>query len=127
RGRALVIGPRDRRYLNYVRESLELIERYAREGRDTFLRDPQVSDAVLHRLETLAEAASRLSDGTQSAASQHCLAGHLGFSQRRRPRILRRRAPSRVGGVDGRSAGAQDRRRGGAPERRVLWRWRAAV
>jgi uncharacterized protein with HEPN domain len=57
-----VTGPRDRRYLTYIAESIELIERYTRQGRDTFVDDPQVSDAVLHRLETLAEAASRLSD-----------------------------------------------------------------
>lgn len=53
---------RDRRYLAYVRESIVLIEHYTRDGRDAFLNDPMIQDAVLRRLETLAEATGRLSD-----------------------------------------------------------------
>jgi uncharacterized protein with HEPN domain len=53
---------RDRRYLAYVRESIGLIENYTRGGRDAFLTDTMVQDAVLRRLETLAEATGQLSD-----------------------------------------------------------------
>ena len=53
---------RNRRYLEYIAASVELIERYTHQGRDAFLGDSKISDAVLHRLETLAEAARRLSD-----------------------------------------------------------------
>jgi uncharacterized protein with HEPN domain len=52
----------DRRHLAYVRESIVLIEHYTRDGRDAFLTDPMIQDAVLRRLETLAEATGRLSD-----------------------------------------------------------------
>jgi uncharacterized protein with HEPN domain len=53
---------RDRRYLTYVLESIVLVEHYTRDGREAFLSDPMVQDAVLRRLETLAEATGRLSD-----------------------------------------------------------------
>lgn len=53
---------RDRRYLAYTREAILLIERRSREGRDAFLHDVDTQDAVLWRLETLAEATGKLSD-----------------------------------------------------------------
>lgn len=52
---------RDRRYLTYIREAIVLIEARTRAGRETFLRDIDVQDAVLWRLQTLAEATGKLS------------------------------------------------------------------
>jgi uncharacterized protein with HEPN domain len=53
---------RNQRYLIYIREAILLIERRTRGGRDVFLQDLDTQDAVLWRLETLAEATGRLSD-----------------------------------------------------------------
>ena len=52
---------RDHRYLTYIREAITLIEARTRLGRDVFLRDVDVQDAVLWRLETLTEASGKLS------------------------------------------------------------------
>ena len=52
---------RDRRYLTYIRDAIALIEARARVGREGFLRDLDIQDAILWRLETLAEATGRLS------------------------------------------------------------------
>lgn len=51
---------RNRRYLGYILESIELIQRWAGSGRDTFLTDDLTQNAALYRLETLADAASKL-------------------------------------------------------------------
>ncbi len=56
---------RDRRLLEYISESIELIERRTRSGRDAFLADIDIRDAVFWRLETLAEATGRLSDAVK--------------------------------------------------------------
>lgn len=52
---------RDRRYLAYIDEAIRLIEARTRAGHAAFLQDVDVQDAVLWRLETLAEATGRLS------------------------------------------------------------------
>ena len=52
---------RDHELLKYILESISRIEQYTRGGRETFLREDIVQDAVLRRLETLADAASHLS------------------------------------------------------------------
>ncbi|HZS01388.1 MAG TPA: HepT-like ribonuclease domain-containing protein [Chloroflexota bacterium] len=52
---------RDRRYLAYIREAIALIEARTRGGRDAFLNNVDIQDAVLWRLETLAEASGKLS------------------------------------------------------------------
>ena len=58
---------RDLRHLGYIRASIHLISDYTREGgKEAFLTEPLVQDAVLRRLETLAEAAGRLSDAVKS-------------------------------------------------------------
>ncbi len=49
-------------YLSYIRESIELIEEYTRDGEETFSSDLRTQDAVLRRMETLADAAAHLSD-----------------------------------------------------------------
>ena len=60
-----MIDDRERRLLEYIRESIELIEKRTRGGRDAFLADIDMQDAVLWRLETLAEATGRLSDAVK--------------------------------------------------------------
>lgn len=52
----------DRRNLEYVLHSIELIRARTASGRSTFVDDVDVQDAVLWRLQTLAEATSKLSD-----------------------------------------------------------------
>jgi len=54
-------GERDQDLLRYIQESSGRIEQYTSGGRAAFLSDRMVQDAVLRRLETLAEAANRLS------------------------------------------------------------------
>jgi uncharacterized protein with HEPN domain len=56
-----VSDDRDRRYLTYIRDAIALIEARARVGREAFLQDLDIQDAILWRLETLAEATGRLS------------------------------------------------------------------
>ena len=59
-------GDRDRRLLTYIADSILLIGRYLSEGgRAAFENELLVQDAVLRRLETLAEAAGRLSPETK--------------------------------------------------------------
>ena len=50
---------RERERLSYIRESIARIGEYTRGGREAFDREPMVQDAVLRRLETLADARSR--------------------------------------------------------------------
>jgi len=49
-------------YLAYVRESINLVELYTRDGEEVFRTDLRTQDAVLRRMETLADAAARLSN-----------------------------------------------------------------
>lgn len=53
---------RDPTLLEYIQESINLIAQYTGGDRARFPGDRMVQDAVLRRLETLAEAASRLSE-----------------------------------------------------------------
>jgi uncharacterized protein with HEPN domain len=50
----------DERFLTYIRESIARVHEYARGGRESFLHEPMVQDAILRRLETVADAAGRL-------------------------------------------------------------------
>lgn len=52
---------RDRRYLAYIRDAIALIEARTQGGWEAFLDDVDLQDAVLWRLETLAEATGKLS------------------------------------------------------------------
>lgn len=56
---------RDRRYLIYIRDAIALIERRTSKGSEIFFNDVDLQDAVLWRLETLAEAAGKLSQDLQ--------------------------------------------------------------
>jgi uncharacterized protein with HEPN domain len=55
-----VSSDRQRRFLTYIREAIDLIEQRTREGRQAFLDDVDIQDAVLWRLQTLAESTHRL-------------------------------------------------------------------
>jgi len=52
---------RDEQLLQYIAESIALIARYTADGEDAFFREPMIRDAVLRRLETLADATGHLS------------------------------------------------------------------
>ena len=52
---------RDPRYLAYILESIDLIQGWTASGRDPFLNDDLIQSAALYRLETLTEAAGKLS------------------------------------------------------------------
>jgi uncharacterized protein with HEPN domain len=52
----------DRLYLIHIAECIERIERYTAPGRDDFLSDTMIQDAVLRNLHTLSESKQRLSD-----------------------------------------------------------------
>lgn len=49
-----------RRYLAYIVESIQLIERWNAAGPRDFLTDDLIQNATLHRLETLADSTGRL-------------------------------------------------------------------
>jgi uncharacterized protein with HEPN domain len=53
---------RERERLRYILESIVRIEQYTAGGEEAFLTQPIIQDAVLRRLETLADATSKLSD-----------------------------------------------------------------
>ena len=55
----------DRLYLDHIRECIDRIERYTREGKDSFFAETKTQDAVLRNLHTLAESTQRLSVATK--------------------------------------------------------------
>lgn len=55
----------DRRYLTYISDAIVLIEARTKEGREAFLQDIDTQDAVLWRLQTLAEATGKLSQAVK--------------------------------------------------------------
>jgi len=54
--------PREQARLRYIRQSITRIEQYTGGSREAFHSEPIVQDAVLRRIETLADAVNRLSD-----------------------------------------------------------------
>jgi uncharacterized protein with HEPN domain len=60
-----VSDDRDRRYLSYIRDAILLIEKRTHGGREAFFHDIDLQDAILWRLETLAEATGKLSEELQ--------------------------------------------------------------
>lgn len=50
---------RDEDLLRYISESIARVEQYTQSGREAFLAKPVYQDAVVRRLETLADAAGR--------------------------------------------------------------------
>jgi len=51
----------DRVYLEYILQCIDKIEAYSRGGKEDFLNNSMVQDAILRRLQTLAESTQRLS------------------------------------------------------------------
>ena len=60
----------DRYYLEYARESIVLVEQYTAGGEGEFMNDLRTQDAVLRRMETLADAAGHLSAALKSRHPQ---------------------------------------------------------
>ena len=56
----------DRLYVHHVLTCIQRIERYCRNGEESFRRSELIQDAVLRNLQTLAESTQRLSAETQS-------------------------------------------------------------
>ena len=54
-------------YLAHILESIDKIERFTADGRDRYLRDPMVHDAVIRNLEIIGEAAKRVDDAYRAA------------------------------------------------------------
>lgn len=54
-------------YLTHILECVQKIERFTADGRERFLRDPMVQDAVLRNLEVIGEAGKRLDDAYRAA------------------------------------------------------------
>ncbi len=52
----------DKIYLQHIRDAVERIVSYTTEGREAFLADTQVQDAVARNLEIIGEAVKHLSD-----------------------------------------------------------------
>jgi uncharacterized protein with HEPN domain len=49
-------------YLGHIADSITAIEAYVANGRDTFLRERMIQDAVIRNFEVIGEAAGRLSE-----------------------------------------------------------------
>jgi hypothetical protein len=111
-----VSGERERRYLEDIAESIQLIDDYVRDGRPAFFEHRLVQDAVLRRLEIPRGRDRPTQRGAQGSASRDPVAGGLRLSQHRRARLPRHRSRARLGDCDGPSAGTAYRGRGGAPQ-----------
>jgi uncharacterized protein with HEPN domain len=57
----------DRIYLAHIRGAIERIEAFTSGGRDKFLADPMVQDAVIRNLEVIGEAVKGLSEDLRAA------------------------------------------------------------
>jgi uncharacterized protein with HEPN domain len=65
-------------YLAHIMECVQKIERFTANGKNHFLQDAMVQDAVLRNFEVIGEAAKRLDDAYRAAHSEipwHALAG----------------------------------------------------
>ncbi len=61
---------RDRLYLTHILESIEKIETYTRGGKDAFIADPMIQDAVVRNFEIIGEATKRLSGEAKALQPQ---------------------------------------------------------
>lgn len=55
-------------YLLHIRDAIDRILTYTKEGRDAFLGDSMIQDAVLRNMEILGEASKRVSDAMRERA-----------------------------------------------------------
>lgn len=58
------MNERDRLYLGHIQECVQKIEAYTAPGREHFLANPQVQDAVMRNFEIIGEAVNHISDQT---------------------------------------------------------------
>lgn len=57
-------------YLAHIMECIQKIERYTKDGRERFLDDQLIQDAVLRNFEVIGEAAKRLDDAYRASHPQ---------------------------------------------------------
>ena len=69
-------------YLEHIADMATLLNRTARLGKEKFLSDPDVRDATIYRLQTLAESSQRLSTGFKTAHPR-CFRKSLSHSRTR--------------------------------------------
>jgi uncharacterized protein with HEPN domain len=55
-------------YLLHIRDAIDRVLSYTEEGRDVFLGDPMIQDAVLRNMEILGEASKRVSQPLRDRA-----------------------------------------------------------
>ena len=55
-------------YLGHIHDAIAAIETYVADGRETFLRERMIQDAVIRNFEVIGEAANRLSLATRDPA-----------------------------------------------------------
>lgn len=55
-------------YLGHIDDAIAAIELYVADGRETFLRERMIQDAVIRNFEVIGEAANRLSPTTRDSA-----------------------------------------------------------
>ncbi|MBP0022247.1 MAG: DUF86 domain-containing protein [Cyanobacteria bacterium SBLK] len=60
---------RDRVYIQHILECIDRIKDYTRNGKNSFMNESIVQDAVLRRLQTMAESTQRLSEDLKSKVS----------------------------------------------------------
>ncbi|MGB3536171.1 MAG: DUF86 domain-containing protein [Microcoleaceae cyanobacterium] len=59
---------RDRIYLQHILQCIEKIQEYTCDGKESFISNSLIQDAVLRRLQTMAESTQRLSDDLKANA-----------------------------------------------------------
>ena len=62
----------ERNYLLHIRDAIERILLYTRDGREVFLGDIKTQDAVIRNLEIIGEAVKHLSDATTQRRLSIC-------------------------------------------------------
>jgi uncharacterized protein with HEPN domain len=60
----------DRLYLAHILECATLIQNYTQNGKTDFINSPLIQDAVLRRLQTMAESTQRLSESLKGEAPE---------------------------------------------------------
>lgn len=57
----------DRIYLEHIRDAIEKIFRFSRDGREAFFQDDRTQDAIIRNFEIIGEAVKHLSDDVRQA------------------------------------------------------------
>ena len=57
-------------YLGHIADSISAIESYVRDGRDAFMRQRLIQDAVIRNFEVIGEATGRLSEETRAGQGE---------------------------------------------------------